>query len=99
MLRHAGKPMNMNVSLPEDLAAYVESKVSTGHYGSSSEVVCEALRLMAKVEEDGGEITRLRAAWNAGKASGPAGEVDFDGLRHEGRTRLTTAQEAIGRAG
>ena len=38
--------MNMNVSLPEELANFVKDKVSTGRYGSSSEVVREALRLM-----------------------------------------------------
>ena len=42
--------MNMNVSLPEELANFVKDKVSTGRYGSSSEVVREALRLMEKTE-------------------------------------------------
>ena len=40
--------MNMNVSLPEELAKYVKDKVSTGRYGSSSEVLREALRLIGK---------------------------------------------------
>ena len=40
--------MNMNISLPEELANFVKDKVPTGRYGSSSEVVREALRLSGK---------------------------------------------------
>ncbi len=42
---------NMNVSLPEELANIVKDKVSTGRYGSSSEVVHGALRLMERTEQ------------------------------------------------
>ncbi|HVP98655.1 MAG TPA: type II toxin-antitoxin system ParD family antitoxin [Roseiarcus sp.] len=40
--------MNMNVSLPEELANFVKDKVLTGRYGTASEVVREAL--MEKTE-------------------------------------------------
>jgi len=36
----------MNVSLPQELAAYVESEVASGEYGTASEVVRDALRLL-----------------------------------------------------
>ncbi|AZN99649.1 type II toxin-antitoxin system ParD family antitoxin [Mesorhizobium sp. M9A.F.Ca.ET.002.03.1.2] len=36
----------MNVSLPSDMVEFVEHEVSQGGYGSSSEVVREALRLL-----------------------------------------------------
>jgi antitoxin ParD1/3/4 len=36
----------MNVSLPSDMVEFVEHEVSGGGYGSSSEVVREALRLL-----------------------------------------------------
>ena len=36
----------MNVSLPADMVEFVESEVVKGGYGSSSEVVREALRLL-----------------------------------------------------
>ncbi len=36
----------MNVSLPTDMVEFVESEVAHGGYGSSSEVVREALRLL-----------------------------------------------------
>jgi antitoxin ParD1/3/4 len=48
-------PMNMNVSLTDELANFVEAKVAAGRYTSSSEVVREALRLMEKVERQEAE--------------------------------------------
>ena len=60
--------MNLNVSLPEELANFVKEKVSTGRYGSSSEVVREALRLMEKTEQQEAEkLALLRQP--GGKAS------------------------------
>ena len=53
--------VNMNVSLPEELANFVKDKVSTGRYGSSSEVVREALRLMEKTEQQEAEKLCLAA--------------------------------------
>ena len=42
----------MNVSLTPRLTRYVREKVKTGLYGSASEVVREALRLMEQRERD-----------------------------------------------
>jgi antitoxin ParD1/3/4 len=84
--------MNMNVSLPEELANFVKDKVSTGRYGSSSEVVREALRLMEKTEQQEAEkLKLLRQAWTQGVESGDAGEIDFDDLKKEARTRHAAA--------
>ncbi|WP_036840149.1 type II toxin-antitoxin system ParD family antitoxin [Pleomorphomonas oryzae] len=38
----------MNVSLPSDMARFVEDEVEGGGYASSSEVVREALRLLQR---------------------------------------------------
>ena len=85
--------MNMNVSLPEELANFVKSKVSTGRYGSSSEVVREALRLMEKVEQHEAEkLKALRQAWQDGIDSGDAGELDFGRLKEEARARLAAGK-------
>ena len=53
--------MNMNVSLPEELANFVKDKVSSGRYGSSSEVVREALRLMERDGAAGSRESRMAA--------------------------------------
>ena len=85
--------MNMNVSLPEELANFVRDKVSTGRYGSSSEVVREALRLMERTEQQAAEkLAALRQAWKDGIDSGDAGEIDFAALKTEARARLKTAK-------
>lgn len=84
--------MNMNISLPEELANFVKDKVSTGRYGSSSEVVREALRLMEKTEQQEAEkLALLRQAWTQGVDSGDAGEIDFDALKKEARARRAAA--------
>ena len=85
--------MNMNVSLPEELANFVKDKVATGRYGSSSVVVREALRLVEKTELQKAEkLVWLRQAWNEGIESGDAGEIDFVALKREARARLAASK-------
>ena len=63
----SSRDTNMNVSLPEELANFVKDKVSTGRYGSSSEVVREALRLMERTEQQEAEkLALLRLASKEG---------------------------------
>ena len=38
----------MNISLPQPLAAFVEAEVASGSYGTASEVVRDALRLLQR---------------------------------------------------
>ena len=38
--------MALNISLPSELEAQVRKRVESGLYGSVSELVCEALRLL-----------------------------------------------------
>ncbi len=84
-------PMNMNISLPEELADYVKAKVSAGRYSSSSEVVREALRLMERIEQQEAEKLRhLRHAWQQGIDSGEAADVDFSALEREARAILAS---------
>jgi antitoxin ParD1/3/4 len=37
-----------SVSLTRELTAFIDEKIATGHYGSASEVVRAALRLLAE---------------------------------------------------
>src|SRR5258708_30699231 len=50
---------SMNVSLTPELEKFVSTKVESGHYNSASEVVREALRLLA--EHDSARATQLAA--------------------------------------
>jgi antitoxin ParD1/3/4 len=73
----------MNVSLTPRLADYVRRKVEAGFYGSSSEVIREALRLME--ERDRQREAALVAMRNNDARSAEAGAVDpvdlFDRLK------------------
>ena len=85
--------MNMNVSLTDELAGFVKSKVSTGRYTSASEVVREALRLMEQRDSQEAEkLQALRKAWQEGIDSGDAGELDFAALKQEARARLLASK-------
>lgn len=70
----------MNVSLTPELAKLVEEKVASGLYTSASEVVREALRLLAdsdRVRQD--HVAELRAKVAQGLASAKAGKlIDSD---------------------
>ena len=87
--------MNMNISLTDELANFVKDKVLAGRYASSSDVVCEALRLMEKVERQEAEkLEFLRHSWNEGIDSGDAGEMDFSTLKKEARARLAASKSS-----
>ena len=82
----------MNVSLTPHLEAFVQGKVKSGRYTSSSEVVREALRLL---EDREGVRQRALDELNAGllEAStsldrGEGAEWDPEAIKREGRERL-----------
>jgi antitoxin ParD1/3/4 len=81
--------MNINVSLTDELAKFIDAQVATGRYASSSEVVQEALRLMERLDQAEAEkLSWLQDAWRRGIDSGDAGEIDFGELKQEARRRL-----------
>jgi putative addiction module CopG family antidote len=91
--------MNMNESLPEEHVNFVKDKVSTGRYGSSSEVVREGLRLMEKTERREAEkLKRLGRTWQEGVDNGDAGEIDFTALKKEARADKAAALATVKRA-
>jgi antitoxin ParD1/3/4 len=62
----------MNVSLTPQLEAMIREKVASGHYNNASEVVREALRLMA--DRDELQRQRLAAAIAVGRDEIARGE-------------------------
>lgn len=73
----------MNVSLTPRLVDYVRRKVEAGLYGSSSEVVRDALRLMEERDRQReAALAALRPDDPAGAEDGPIDPVDlFDRLK------------------
>jgi antitoxin ParD1/3/4 len=82
--------MNLNVSLTDELAEFVKSRISTGRYTSASEVVREALRLMERHEQaEAAKLQWLQQAYRDGVASCDAGEIDFAALKAEARATMS----------
>ncbi|CDN54970.1 Putative addiction module antidote protein, CC2985 family [Neorhizobium galegae bv. officinalis bv. officinalis str. HAMBI 1141] len=79
--------MDIHVSLTDDLAEFVKSKVESGHYRSSSEVVEEALRLLEEQDHAADNLTRLKIAWSEGVESGDYRPLDLKAIKAEGRSR------------
>lgn len=91
----------MNVSLTSQLEAFIEQKVREGSYQTASEVVREALRLLAERDERRSiELQRLRDAVAVGLeqvSQGRTEPLDVKKIKTEGRKRL--AQRRIRRVG
>jgi antitoxin ParD1/3/4 len=80
--------MDINVSLSDELLRFVQSKIASGRYASSSDVVREALHLLEEQDaRRAGETLRLRQAWEEGVASGDFQPLDLDAVKAEGRMR------------
>lgn len=88
----------MNVNLTPELEALVQQKVASGLYNSQSEVVREALRLLAEQDRlREAHLAQLRGALAEGLAQADRGEL-LDGpqavaeVRKELRKRGTSRQ-------
>ncbi|MFI5014702.1 MAG: type II toxin-antitoxin system ParD family antitoxin [Hyphomicrobiales bacterium] len=66
---------NTSFSLGEHFSAFIEGQVAQGRYGSASDVVRAALRLL---EEQEAKLVALRAALVEGEVSGPSTPFVFD---------------------
>jgi antitoxin ParD1/3/4 len=80
--------MGMNINLTPELEELVREKVASGRYGSASEVVREALRLMEEKDRlFGAKLEQLRREIREGEESGPAAPWDPDEIKRAGRSR------------
>lgn len=72
--------MSINISLPPELERRVRQRVESGLYGSASEVVREALRLLDRYEASRqSALAALQGDIEVGLADREAGRVtDFD---------------------
>jgi antitoxin ParD1/3/4 len=82
----------MDVSLTPQLEDFVRRKVESGQFESSSEVIREALRLLAARDaDDAAKLDALRAEIRKGLESGPATELDFENVRRKARAGFNAA--------
>jgi antitoxin ParD1/3/4 len=75
---------NTSVSLSEHFVDFANQQVSSGRYGSISEVVRAGLRLL---EEREFQLRNLKDALAEGEASGVATDFDMDTYLDELRTK------------
>lgn len=66
---------NTSIALGKELADYARRKVASGAFGSTSEVVRDAMRRAADRDA---RIEHLRQLIREGEESGPARPFDFD---------------------
>ena len=84
----------VSVALTGEQIAALKAAVDAGEYATTSEIVREAVRdwqLKRELRQE--DVRRLRQLWDAGTASGTAGEVDMATLRGEARKRLEGAKK------
>ena len=83
----------MNVSLTPQLEDLVQQKVATGLYGSASEVMREALRLLEERDRVHAlRLEELRGEIRKGIESGAATPLDMGAIKARGRQRLAAAK-------
>ena len=75
---------NTSFSLDEHYNAFIEEEVASGRYGSASDVVRSALRLLEDRET---RLRALRQALIAGEQSGESTPFDFDEFVARKRSR------------
>ena len=84
----------MNISLTPQLEELVKKKVSSGHYGSASEVIREALRLLDERDRfHAMRLEELRAEIKKGIESGEPTPLDIEEIKARGRKRLAAEQK------
>ena len=84
----------MNVSLTPQLEELVKKKVDSGLYGSASEVMREALRLLEERDRiHAMRLEELRAEIRKGLDSGEATSLNIGDIKARGRRRLAAERE------
>jgi antitoxin ParD1/3/4 len=87
----------VSVALTPEQVSELKAAVEAGEYATTSEIVREAVRdwqLKRELRQE--DINQLRQMWDAGIASGTAGELDLKKLRRDARERLEGAKKSAG---
>ncbi len=82
------RPKSTSFTLGQHFAEFIDSQVATGRYGSASEVVRAAMRLL---EETEAKREALGAALIEGEQSGPSTEFDLEAFLARKRRAKTAA--------
>lgn len=88
----------MNISLTPQLEKLVKAKVASGLYGSASEVLREALRLLEERDRiNAMRFEELKNAIKEGIESGDPTPLNVEDIKERGRKRLAAQhKKAVG---
>jgi len=91
----------VNISLTPELDAFLQSRVESGRYQTTSEVVREALRLLERQEKERDEaFKQLKAKLRRGVAQAERGDlIDGDEVFEELRKLIEERKRAKKKAG
>jgi antitoxin ParD1/3/4 len=87
---------NVNIALTRGQVASLNAAVEAGEYGSTSEIVREAVQDWQVKRELQADISELHELVKVGLASGPGTELDMKALRDEARQRLANVRKISG---
>lgn len=88
-----------SVTLTEDQVAALEAAVATGEYATTDDALRDAIDTWQRERDNRrAEADQIGRLWDAGVASGPAGQIDFQATRRDAQARLATARKAAGDA-
>lgn len=73
-----------SINLGDHFEGFIDQQISSGRYGSASEVVRASLRLLEEREQ---KIEGLRRALIDGERSGDVGEFDVKKIKNKARQR------------
>ncbi len=79
---------NTSISLGDHFASFIDTQVRSGRFGSASDVMRAALRLL---EEHEARVGALRDALIAGERSGEPQPFDFDEFKARKRAEFSQA--------
>jgi len=88
--------ISMNISLTPQLEELVKKKVESGRYGSASEVMREALRLLEERDRFRAmRIEELKAEIKKGLDSGEPTPLNIQEIKARGRKRLAAEPKKV----
>lgn len=82
---------NTSLTLGDYWENFIKTQVSSGRYGSASELVRDSLRLLEQRET---KLQALRQALIDGENSGSAGKLDMDEIKRKARLKAGLTENA-----
>lgn len=97
-MARADKAEKISITLPPDMLSEIKEKVKAGHYGSTSEVIREAMRLWQRQEEEHQErMDSIRKRLKHSAKSGKPVPIEdaFGNIEEHHKKRMNAKNEKV----